>query len=231
MIPRILEPEVMDSPEEARDYDAMDHSTVNEAFARDFLQVFHDGAGNRGVPPGAKGGSILDVGTGTALIPILLAKQDPNCAITAVDMSSEMLKLAADNISVAHLKHRIHLQIADAKALPFADSSFDAVISNSILHHLPEPVGPLREMSRVSRRGGILFVRDLLRPETEESVDHLVKTYAGDETPHARQMFRDSLCAAYTLSEMRQALIAVGLPAEWVTQTSDRHWTIVAQLG
>ena len=231
MIPRILEPEVMDSPEEARDYDAMDHSTVNEAFAKDFLQVFHDGAGNRGVPPGAKAGSILDVGTGTALIPILLAKQDPNCAITAVDMSSEMLKLAADNISVAHLKHRIHIQIADAKALPFADSSFDAVISNSILHHLPEPVGPLREMARVSRRGGILFVRDLLRPETEESVDHLVETYAGDETPHARQMFRDSLCAAYTLSEMQQALIAVGLPAEWVTQTSDRHWTIVAQLG
>ena len=37
MLPRVLEPEVMDSPEEARDYDAMDHAEVNRRFVADFL--------------------------------------------------------------------------------------------------------------------------------------------------------------------------------------------------
>jgi hypothetical protein len=39
MLPRVLEPEVMDTPEEARDYDAMDHSAVNRVFVADFLAV------------------------------------------------------------------------------------------------------------------------------------------------------------------------------------------------
>ena len=54
MLPRVLEPEVMDSAEEAHDYDAMDHGTVNRLFVEDFL------AGWDGSNP------ILDVGTGTA---------------------------------------------------------------------------------------------------------------------------------------------------------------------
>ena len=40
MLDRILEPEVMDTAEEARDYDSMDHSTVNDLFASDFLAAW-----------------------------------------------------------------------------------------------------------------------------------------------------------------------------------------------
>ena len=54
MLPRVLEPEVMDSPEEAADYDAMDHRAVNRVFASDFLAAW-DGRN-----------PILDAGTGTA---------------------------------------------------------------------------------------------------------------------------------------------------------------------
>jgi ubiquinone/menaquinone biosynthesis C-methylase UbiE len=121
--------------------------------------------------------------------------------------------------------------MADAKTLPFADGAFDAAISNSILHHLPEPAGPLAEMARVIRPGGVLFVRDLLRPETSQALDHLVEIYAANEVPHARRMFRESLHAAYTLDEVRRALASNGLPAHWVVQTSDRHWTIAGRLA
>ena len=58
-------------------------------------------------------------------------------------------------------------------------------------------------MRRVLRPGGLLFVRDLLRPKTADEVEHLVATYAGDETPQQRQLFRQSLHAALTLDELR----------------------------
>ena len=48
--------------------------------------------------------------------------------------------------------------------MTFADASFDAVMSNSIVHHIPKPDDALAEMLRVLRPGGFLFVRDLLRP-------------------------------------------------------------------
>lgn len=231
LIPRILETEVMDSPEEAHDYDAMDHRAVNAAFVADFLALLrstsmHHIAGTRSAAY-----SILDVGTGTALIPIALAQQFPRAVMTAVDLSKEMLTLAQNNIESAQLTDRICVQIGDAKALPFDDHAFDAVISNSILHHLPEPVTPLREMVRVARPGSPFFVRDLLRPQTNDEVRRLVEMYAADEAPHARRMFGDSLRAAHTLDEVQQALVSAGLPPEWASQTSDRHWTITGTLA
>ena len=49
MLPRVLEPEVMDKPEEAREYDAMDHSAVNLRFVADFLAAH--GPGRNGSAP------------------------------------------------------------------------------------------------------------------------------------------------------------------------------------
>src|SRR5437879_2965362 len=89
MLTRVLEPEVMDSPEEARDYDAMDHGAVNRAFVVDFLAAWN------GENP------ILDVGTGTALIPIELCRQAPAARVVAVDLAEHMIRLA--EIGRAHL--------------------------------------------------------------------------------------------------------------------------------
>src|SRR5690606_35707552 len=123
----------------------------------------------------------------------------------------------------------ITLELVDSKRLPYADGLFDAVMSNSIVHHIPEPGAALAEMARVLRPGGLFFVRDLLRPGDYATVDQLVATYAGDANAHQRQMFRDSLCAALTLDEMRGLLSAVGLAPASVRQTTDRHWTVCAR--
>ncbi len=168
MIPRTLEPEVMESADEARDYDAMDHSAVNDAFVADFLSAL-DAFGVEAAASDQRV-MVLDTGTGTALIPIALAQRHDSCVITAVDLSEEMLRIARRNIEDARLNGRIDVSIGDCKALRFADGSFDAVMSNSIIHHLPEPVGPLVEMARVVRRGGLLFLRDLLRPDSIRDV-------------------------------------------------------------
>lgn len=217
-IPRVLEPEVMDTAEEARDYDAMDHAEVNRWFVDDFLNSLAAVHSRR----------ILDVGTGTALIPLELCRRHPTCHVTAVDLSWEMLKLAGANLSRFQVGERVGLIFADSKRLPVADGSFDAVLSNSIIHHIPDPIVAFAEMRRVVRPGGILFVRDLMRPPDGDTLDGLVRTYAGDESDHARAMFRDSLHAALTLEEVRNMLAELSLPSASARATSDRHWSIVA---
>jgi SAM-dependent methyltransferase len=229
MLRRVLEPEVMDTAAEAIDYDAMDHSAVNRLFVTDFLFA----ALVAGLPingeglPGSQGAAVetLDLGTGTAQIPIELCRRAPGARVTAVDLAAEMLQVAKINVRSAGLDDRIRLQRIDAKRLPYREGQFDAVISNSIVHHIPEPAGALAEAVRVVRAGGLLFIRDLLRPSDDATVRRLVETYAAGCNGHQRKMFDDSLRAALDLGEVRALAADLGFAPDSVEATSDRHWT------
>ncbi len=222
-LPRTLEPEVMDTEEEARDYDAMDHGQVNARFCDDLLAT------------GAHLGRVLDVGTGTALIPVELCRRDAGVELDAIDLASHMLALAERNVARAGLGRRIRLARMDAKSTPWAEGAFDAVMSNSIVHHIPEPRQVLAEVWRLVRRGGVLFVRDLARPDDAARVAELVSTYAPipDAAPEVRGMherqrglFEASLRAALTADEVRGLVAPLGIPGDAVRSTSDRHWTL-----
>jgi ubiquinone/menaquinone biosynthesis C-methylase UbiE len=145
-----------------------------------------------------------------------------------MDMAQHMLRVGEQNLKKAGFEERICLQLSDAKQMPFAAASFDAVISNSIVHHIPEPFAVFTEMARVVQPGGLLFVRDLLRPTDDATLRRLVQTYAADANAHQRKMFGDSLHAALTLGEVRELVSRLGLDPACVTQTSDRHWTWAA---
>src|SRR5438128_11669553 len=124
MLPRVLEPEVMDTADEARDYDAMDHAQVNRVFVADFLASWGAAAKPRA--------AILDVGTGTAQIPLELCRQFPGLRITAIDLADHMLQVGRENVRRAGLQDSIRLERQDAKQLPYAAASFVAVLSNRI---------------------------------------------------------------------------------------------------
>jgi ubiquinone/menaquinone biosynthesis C-methylase UbiE len=145
--------------------------------------------------------------------------------MVAVDLAEHMLRLAGENVRRAGLAERIRLERCDAKRLPFADGAFAAVMSNSIVHHIPEPAAVLAEVLRVLRPEGDLFIRDLLRPENDGQVRVLVTAYAGHANAHQRQMFEDSLRAALTLAEIRDLVAGLGMDPAAVRQTTDRHWT------
>lgn len=215
---RVLEPEVMDTYEEARDYDSMGHQEVNTLFVQDLLAS------------GEIGLDVLDVGTGTAQIPVELCRQNEECRVIAIDMAAHMLDLARFNIEVDGFTQRIYLQQIDAKDMNFEQDMFDCVISNSIIHHIPQPRLVLQEAIRVARPGGLLFFRDLMRPESGEEVSRLVEMYAGDENPHQKQMFDDSLRAALSLEEIREMVTNLGFQGDSVQATSDRHWTWVDRI-
>ena len=213
MLDRVLEPELMDDPDEAESYDAMDHSEVNRRFVEELLAV------------GPLGNDVLDLGTGTALIPIELCAQQATCRVMASDAATCMLDVARYNLAVSGNEHRIQLHHGDSKQLGFDDSMFDAVISNSLLHHVAEPRSVMSEMVRVCKPGGRIFVRDLCRPESLERVEEFVTLYTASETPYNQQLFRQSLMAALTLAEIRELVVEQGFAPESVQMTSDRHWT------
>ena len=210
---RVLEPEVMDSVEEARDYDQMDHAAVNDVFVSDLLAS------------GEIAGEILDLGTGTAQIPVALCQRQEGCQVMAVDLAVHMLDLARYQLEVNALVERIMLDHIDAKSLPYDADRFDVVMSNSIVHHIPDPYDVLEESVRVLKPGGRIFFRDLLRPGSDEQVGDLVQAYAGTENEHQQKMFDDSLRAALSLEEIQQLVKRLGFDPSGVTATSDRHWT------
>jgi len=229
MLERILEPEWMDSREDAREYDAMDHAAVNAVFVADLAEAVTDWSLKRPVHSGnASRLDVLDLGVGTAQIPIALCRGLPDVRIVAVDAAESMLAVARDNVAAAGLDGRIELALADAKRLPFPAASFPLVISNSIVHHIAEPALVLAEAIRVTAPGGLLFHRDLARPRDEMELERIVATYAGDATPYQRKLLADSLRAALTLKEMQSLVSTFGFAPDTVRMASDRHWTWMA---
>lgn len=214
MLKRIPEHECMDTPEEAREYAAMDHAAANLAF----VEALEQHACLRG--------DLLDMGTGPGDIPLLLAERHEQISVTGIDLSKEMLKIARLKVAQAGHSRHIRLLEADAKKTAFGQNTFDGVFSNTILHHVSDPVEFLMEARRVLKPRGALVIRDLMRPETEEALEKIVDTYAGDATPRQRELFRESLLSAYTIEEVRAFCDEAGLAEVTIEKSSDRHLTI-----
>ena len=98
---------------------------------------------------------VLDVGCGTGTLLKALRRTLPNSALTGVDMSEEMLSVARTK-----LNHDGELQRGFAEALPFADGSFDLVVSTSVFHFIRDPGQTLGEFARVLRPGGRVLITD-----------------------------------------------------------------------
>ena len=210
---RILEPEVMDTVEEAAEYDAMDHTGPNASFMERLLEL---GAAGR----------FLDIGTGPGHIPLLICEELPGSSVLGVDLSENMLIHANRHREGSAFVQRIEYKLMDAKDLELPDGHFDAVYSNTILHHIPDPRPFLSEAYRMLRSGGALLIRDLFRPESEERRDELVELYAVGASENQRELFRASLHAAFTPDELRAIADEAGLKSAEVVIDSDRHMSL-----
>jgi ubiquinone/menaquinone biosynthesis C-methylase UbiE len=171
-------------------------------------------------------GDVLDLGTGTARIPVLLCQQVAACRIMAADRSVEMLDQARYTIEVHGVIERVQLDHCDARKMLYKDGMFDLVLSHRVLHEVTEPLEVLREAVRVTRATGRLFFRDFLRPADDASLERMVRHHA-DGLPAARQeWFRQSLRAAWRLDEIQAVVEQVGFEAATVrADPADGCWT------
>jgi len=211
---RIPEPEVMDDALEVEAYRQADFTEVNTACARRALAV-----AGRSVR-----GRAIDLGTGPAEIPVILCSLAPSWRIVAVDASRAMLRAARNRIAAAGLSRRVRLVRGDATDLALVRGPFDLVISNSLVHHLPDPIPFWREVGRLAGRSGAILVQDLARPRTRERAWALVRLHARGSSPLLRRLFYRSLLAAFTTNEVREQLRAARLGRGFrVRMASDRH--------
>src|SRR4028118_929472 len=104
---RVTEPEVMDTWEEAVAYDAMDFTEVNTAFAERAIAL------GPTIPA-----RVLDAGTGTARIPVLLCQMRPHWQVFGIDLAKNMLQIGSQHVEQAGLQQQIVLELVDAKQLP-----------------------------------------------------------------------------------------------------------------
>jgi ubiquinone/menaquinone biosynthesis C-methylase UbiE len=214
MLERILEQEVMDTQQDVDEYASFDNGAVNEEFVARALEI------------ASPAGVALDIGTGPADIAILLARRAPGLRILGIDLGDRMLDYARANVQRALVADRVEIRKADAKATGLPSASFDLVISNSLVHHIPEPAALFAEVARLAAPGAGLFIKDLHRPESEAELDHIVDTYADSCTKYQRRAFRESLHAGLTVSEVQAICAAINLPGVEVRRCSDRHWCL-----
>ena len=111
-----------------------------------------------------KNHKVLDLGCGTATLTILLKKTYPDAEIVGLDGDPKVLKIAKSKINQENLD--IHIDEGMSFELPYADNSFDLVVSSLMFHHLnhKNKIRTFKEISRVLRDDGKLYFVDFGEP-------------------------------------------------------------------
>jgi ubiquinone/menaquinone biosynthesis C-methylase UbiE len=211
---RVLEPEIMGDVEQSRAYANADFSSSNQWFVDHLLSDYPEALRD-----------VIDIGCGPCDVMLRLASARSEIQITAIDGSAAMVELALAAVRAAGQEARLKPIQGCIPGLPLKESSFDAVLSKDLLRHLPDPMVLWREAQRLGRQGAVIYVMDLIRPDTQEAARATVEVVAGRESPILKEDFYNSLCAAFTIDEAEAQTRQAGLLLE-VTQVSERHMLI-----
>lgn len=207
----------MDDMAQAEAYAAADFSEPNTLFFDNFAARYGDRFAGR----------VIDLGCGPGDIPIGFAARHPECLVDALDGAAAMLSIARRRLADRpHLSARIKLQQATLPCSQLERHAYDAVLSNSLLHHLSEPVVLWQTIRHCAKPGAVLCIMDLVRPASSEAVEALLSIYAAAAPPVLRRDFRCSLHAAYVPAEVEAQLRKARLDGCTVHNVSDRHLAV-----
>ena len=220
MMERVLEPEIMDDPEQVMAYAQADFEEENQGFVDQFLEL----------APDLGDGLVIDMGCGPGDIPIRLARSHPTCRVIGIDASAPMIARAEQAVQKANLQDRVsflchRVQNLNLPQLP------DALISNSLLHHMPNPLRFWYSVKMLVKVGSPVLVMDLLRPESAEAAQGIVDQYAAKEPERLRKDFYHSLLAAFTEDEVASQLAELNLSRLMVDVPDDRHWIVYGRVS
>ncbi len=214
---RIAEPELMDSEDQVRAYAEADFEDSYSLFIR----IFDDAFGIDNVS-----GYVLDLGCGPAEISIRFARTYPHTILHGVDGSEMMLKYGTDTIERIGIQSRVKLVRGMISRAPLPRLQYDAVVCNSLLHHLSDPRLLWITIKQYTCPGAPVLMMDLIRPKTFAQARGLVEKYTGNEPSILKKDFLRSLMAAYRPEEVALQLMEAQLHHFELQVVSDRHLAV-----
>ncbi len=171
-------------------------------------------------------GAALDLGCGSGDVTLRLARALPDWSVDGLDGSPAMLCFGDEAVEQASLSAQITLHQA---YLPDGDAPrahYDLIFSNSLLHHLANPMVLWQSIHRWAKPNTAIFIMDLMRPDSAQTAAQLVDQYAANEPEILRRDFYNSLLAAYTLDEVQIQVQQAHLNDLQVKAVSDRHFIL-----
>ncbi len=218
---RIVEPELMDSAEQAEAYARADFEESHRRIVATFDARF----------PGVEvAGAVLDLGCGPGDITFRFAARFPLASLLGVDGSAAMIALANERRSRdASLRDRVAFLEGTIPGASIPDRRWAAIVSNSLLHHLHRPAVLWQTVAQYAAPGARVFIADLTRPASAKDCQRLVNEYAAGEPEVLRRDFHNSLTAAFEPGEVRAQLAEAGLEELQVEVISDRHLIVFGE--
>lgn len=131
--------------------------------------------------------SAADVGAGTGFVAAGLAPLVEK--VHLLDGSEAMLEVARKNLAEFST---VEYHVADGLTLPLPDSSMDAVFANMYLHHCPDPLSAIREMTRILRPGGRLIITDMDSHTNEWMKEEMSDVWLGFDRSQIRAWFEEA---------------------------------------
>jgi ubiquinone/menaquinone biosynthesis C-methylase UbiE len=214
---RVPEPELMTSAEQVDAYARGDFEAPHRRFIELLCQH---------LPRLARTGTALDIGCGPGDITCRFAEAFPGWQVHGVDGSGPMLELARKAAADRKLSERVSFQLCHLPGGEAPLASYDLLFSNSLLHHLADPLVLWQALTRWSHAGSAVFVMDLLRPASVNDARRLVEAYSSGEPEVLRTDFFNSLLAGYRPDEIERQLRRCGLARLTPEVVSDRHWLV-----
>lgn len=160
----------------------------------------------------AKDATVLDLACGPGLVACAFAHHAGQ--VTGIDITPAMLEQAAKRQQEQGLDNLVW-QLGDVQALPYADASFDLVITRYSFHHFQQPGQALAEMIRVCKPGGRVLVADVAMPPDKSAAYDRLEIMRDPSHTHALTTVEFSeLFLNSGLSDCRQASYTVELELE-----------------
>jgi ubiquinone/menaquinone biosynthesis C-methylase UbiE len=130
-------------------------------------------------------GQVLDAGTGPGTLARDIARSFSQFRVYGIDLSEDMIRLAREHTKREQLTEQVQFDIGNIEHLPYPDHTFDLIVSTISLHHWSELEQPLRELYRVLRPGGRLWIYDARFITVQMLEKALVSTpFAGTQLEH-----------------------------------------------
>ena len=216
---RTPEPELMTDAEQVAAYAGADFEAPHSRY----VELLRER-----LPRLPRAGTAVDIGSGPGDITCRLARALPQWQLLGLDGSEPMLEYAREAARRMGLESRVQFHLCRLPSASAPEVGYDLLCSNSLLHHLAEPMHLWQAVLRWSKPESAVFVMDLMRPSSEAAARQLVEEYSSNEPEVLRRDFYNSLLAAYRPDEIREQLDRAGLNRLRVEVVSDRHWLVAS---